>query len=65
MVYNYLMPTDYVKELPDFTNISHLYKQLYKRQITLKEAKEIQAIWTAEKTDANFLKSTRDERKTR
>ena len=43
------MPTDYLKALPDFSIISHLYKQLYKRQITLKEAKEIQKIWTAEK----------------
>ncbi len=45
------MPTDYKKLLPDFDKINNLYKALYKRQISLREAKEIQAIWLKKEPD--------------
>lgn len=38
--HNYLM-----KDLPDFDKISHLFSAIYKRPISLSEAREIQAIW--------------------
>jgi hypothetical protein len=43
------MPTNYLKDIPDFDKIVFKFKDLHKRQPTLQEVKEIQAIWNAAK----------------